>query len=128
MDSGFIDSSGRPGTPDRSGKRGKDNIRTRRRHSRRLLVALGAAKNADARLGYEMVLKVASIYTGTCTYIVVYFCATRRFQTILKLILRAGEVVEGQQEVAFAAQVADSDKLLDDGTLSGIVVYLLSIC
>lgn len=28
-----------------------------------------------------------------------------------------GEVVEGQQEVAFAAQVTDSDKLLDDGTM-----------
>lgn len=37
--------------------------------------------------------------------------------------------MEGQQEVAFAAQVADSDKLLDDGTLAKIVAvaHLLSI-
>jgi len=50
-----------------------------------------------------------------CTsYVPMQFIRTSNF-----LVL--GEVVEGQQEVAFAAQVTDSDKLLDDGTSSTII-------
>ncbi len=64
-------------------------------------MASGSAENAYVRLDLHLV------------------CAYAIYKDFKFCVL--GEVVEGQQEVAFAAQVTDSDKLLDDGTSSTII-------